>query len=200
MTDPAPRAYHKRKRAWTEARTRLRITEAAVELHGSVGPARTSVTEVAKRAGVSRMTVYNHFPTEVDLFTACSSHWAALNPFPDPSRWDRADPAERLVLALEELYGWYAPNRSMLGNVLRDAPSVPALAEVMGALWSPFMDRVVGALADGWSCAEESPVSLRAMLRVAVDFGTWERLAESGLNPAEAARLAARMVTGAVGG
>jgi AcrR family transcriptional regulator len=200
MTDPAPRAYHKRKRAWTEAQTRLRITEAAVELHGTVGPARTSVTEVAKRAGVSRMTVYNHFPTEAELFTACSSHWAALNPFPDPSHWNRTDPAERLVLALEELYSWYDRNRSMLGNVLRDAPSVPALAEVMGGLWSPFMDRVVSALAGGWSCAKESSDSLRAMLRVAVDFGTWERLAESGLGPCEAARLAARMVTGAVGG
>src|SRR5690606_11521663 len=76
MSTRRPRPYRKRQRALAEEATRLRITEAAVELHGSVGPARTTVTEIAERAGVSRMTVYKHFPSDRDLFVACSTHWA----------------------------------------------------------------------------------------------------------------------------
>ena len=119
MTSPqAPRPYRKQKRARSEEETRRRITQAAVELHGTVGPANTTVTDLARLAGVSRMTVYNHFPTEVDLFTACSTHWATRNPFPDPARWAELDePGERLVHALKELYRWYGLKQDMLGNV-----------------------------------------------------------------------------------
>ena len=140
MTKPSPRPYRKRKRAKSEEQTRQRITEAAVELHGTVGPAHTTVTEVAKLAGVSRMTVYNHFPTEVDLFVACSTHWATQNPFPDPARWAAIDdPSKRLVSALKELYGWYGLKEDMLGQVFRDTPVVPSLAEVMDGFWSTYV-------------------------------------------------------------
>jgi len=199
MTDPSPRAYRKRKRAESEQDTRRRITEAAVRLHGTVGPGKSSITDVAKLAGVSRMTVYNHFPTEVDLFTACSTHWAAQNPFPDPSEWAEGDPSERLVCALEELYGWYALNKGMLGNVLRDIPIVPALAEVMGGLWSPWMDSIVSTLAQGWPLKDVNPVTLDAVLRLTVDFNTWRTLTSSGLDQPAAAALMARMVTCTVG-
>ena len=200
MTDPMPRAYRKRKRAQAEERTRRRITEAAVELHGTVGPANTTLTEVARRAGVSRMTIYNHFPSEADLFRACSTHWATQNPFPDPSTWTITDPGQRLVGALEELYVWYALKEGMLGRVLHDVPNVPALAEVMGGMWGGYMDAVVEALAVGWSDANVAAEELHAMLRVAVDFHSWHVLTESGLYHPVAARLMARMVTGAVGG
>ena len=198
MTKPSPRSYRKSKRAKSEEETRQRITEAAVELHGTVGPANTTLTEVAKLAGVSRMTVYNHFPTEVDLFAACSTHWATRNPFPDPSEWTIADPPERLSAALKELYEWYGLKRQMLGNVLRDVPSVPALAEVMEGLWDSYMEGVIQALAAGWSCANVDTASLHAMLRLAVDFNTWQVMTESGLDHPVAAVLMARMVTRAV--
>ena len=199
MTKPSPRSYRKRKRAKSEQETRRRITEAAVELHGTVGPANTTLTEVAKLAGVSRMTVYNHFPTEVDLFTACSTHWATQNPFPDPSGWTGiADPSERLVGALKELYGWYGLKQRMLGNVLRDVPIVPALAKVMEDLWSTYMEDAVQALAHGWSLGNVETAALHAMLRLAVDFNTWQVLTGSGLDHPVAAEVVARMVTGAV--
>ena len=198
MTSRTPRTYRKQKRADAERATRLRITEAAVTLHGTVGPAKSTVTDVAKLAGVSRMTVYNHFPTEVDLFRACSSHWAEQHPFPDPAGWSGADPAERLEAGLTELYAWYGINRSMLGNVFRDVPSVPALAEVMGGLWEDYVTAVVGALARGWSLEACEPAELDAMLRLAVDFGSWHVLARSGMTYTNAAALMSRLVSGAL--
>lgn len=199
MPAPEPRAYRKRKRAEAEEDTRRRITEAAVELHGTVGPAKSTLTDVATLAGVSRTTVYNHFPTEVDLFRACSTHWASKNPFPDPASWKDDDPSERLLAALNELYRWYGAKRDMLGNVLRDVPVVPALAEVMEGLWKGYMDGVTEALAQGWSAETTDAGAIRAMVRVAVDFGTWQLLADSGLDDDVAANLMARMVAGASG-
>ena len=96
------RAYRMRRRAELQEQTRLRITEAAVELHGTLGPARTSVTAVAERAGVERATVYRHFPDERSLFLACSGHWRAANPAPDPGAWAAIpDPDVRLREALD---------------------------------------------------------------------------------------------------
>src|SRR5215213_9482442 len=97
----ARRPYRKRRRAQLEAETRLRITDAAIELHGSVGPARTTISAVADRAGVQRATVYRHFPDEEALFDACSSHWMAQHPLPNVEAWKAiTDPDERLRLAL----------------------------------------------------------------------------------------------------
>lgn len=194
MTPSKPRAYRKRKRAEAEEETRRRITEAAVELHGTVGPAKSTIKEVATRAGVSRTTVYSHFPTEVDLFRACSNHWASENPFPDPASWTDEDPSERLLVALEELYRWYGAKRGMLGNVLRDVPVVPALAEVMGGLWGDYMGAVVTTLTHGWSEDTGDDATLGVMVRLAVDFGTWQLLVDSGLDDDVAANVMARMV------
>ena len=199
------RPYRKTQRARQEAETRLRITEAAVELHRTLGPAYTKVTDVAELAGVSRMTVYNHFPTEVDLFVACSTHWATDNPFPDPERWASIDdPSERLLSALSELYGWYGLKEDMLGKVFRDTPILPPLAEVMEKLWSAYVDELVRTLACGWPVAgapdkvREDGV-LESALRLVVDFGTWRVLTEAGLDDGRAAELTARLVSGALG-
>src|SRR3954468_12285216 len=103
------RKYEKKRRAELEAETRRRITETAVELHGTVGPARTSISAIAERAGVRRSTVYRHFPDEAALFDACSSHWEAANPVPDLARWESiGDPDERLQAGLSDLYAYYA--------------------------------------------------------------------------------------------
>jgi len=193
-----PRPYQKRERARQEEATRRRITEAAVELHGTIGPARTTVTDLARLAGVSRMTVYNHFPTERDVFVACSSHWAAAHPFPDPSGWVSAEaPADRLSRALRELYRWYQDNRGMLANVLRDTEVVPSLQPVMAAIWPPYLDRVVETLARGWVVRRSERTALRAMLRLAVEFSTWQVLTAAGLSSARAADRAYQMVLGA---
>lgn len=197
---PRPRArpYRKTERARQEEETRRRITEAAVELHGTVGPANTRMTEVAKRAGVSRMTVYNHFPTEQDLFVACSTHWAARNPLPDPSDWESVpDPGERLIKALRSLYGYYRLNEAMLGKVFRDAPIMPALDGVMHDFWSLYIGKVVRGLCRDWSMEGGDGPALRAAVRLAVDFHTWRLLTSSGLSAVKAADLGGRMVLGA---
>src|SRR4051812_9399836 len=120
MTDQKQkRPYRKKRRAELEAETRRRITETAVELHGTLGPSRTSMSAVAERAGVRRSTLYRHFPDEEALFAACSSHWAAANPLPDIGSWAAtADPEVRLRAALEELYGFYRRTHGMMENLI----------------------------------------------------------------------------------
>src|ERR671914_3025215 len=102
------RRYEKRARAAQEEATRLRIIEATIALHGTVGPARTTISAIADRAGVRRATVYRHFPDERALFLGCSGTWRERNPVPDPATWAAIpDPAERLTAALDAIYGWY---------------------------------------------------------------------------------------------
>lgn len=197
-TGTSGRPYRKTKRAELEEETRRRITEAAVELHRTLGPAKTGISDVAKLAGVSRMTVYNHFPTEVDLFGACSSHWAARNPFPDPAAWAAIDdPDERLEHALKELFRWYGLKEDMLGKVFRDLPVVPALQEVMAGAWSSYGDELVRTLTRGFSVRGARRKALEAALGLAVDFNTWRALTEAGLSDDGAAKLTAQMVMGA---
>ncbi len=187
------RRYRKRKRAIREEETRERITEALVALHRTVGPANTKVTEVAERAGVSRMTVYNHFPTDADMFEACSTHWIARHPFPDPGAWAAvSDPRERLRAGFGELYAWYRRAEDMWDNVLRDAPIMRSVGDVMDANWWPLVERMVDVLSAGWS-TDESADERRVALRLLLDFRTWQVLTGAGLDDARAAALAVRM-------
>lgn len=129
MTDEK-RAYRMTVRAELQQRTRRRITESAAELHGTIGPARTSMSAVAARAGVRRSTLYRHFPDEAALFAACSSHWAAQHPLPALEVWARIrDPELRLRTALGELYGFYERGEPMLANLVRDLELVEAIRE-----------------------------------------------------------------------
>ena len=118
------RKYRKRRRAEQEEETRRRITEALVDLHGSVGPAGTTIREIAERAGVQRATVYRHFPDEASMLAACSAHWAEQNPFPDPGAWAAIDdPDRRLRAGLSEIYAFYSRNEKMLDNTIGHALS-----------------------------------------------------------------------------
>ena len=119
-----------KRRAELEAETRRRITETAVELHGTLGPARTSISAIAERAGVRRSTVYRHFPDEAALIGACSSHWAAANPVPDMTAWQAIDdPDHRLRTALAELYAYYRRTEQMMDNLHRDELTMPLIAK-----------------------------------------------------------------------
>src|SRR5882762_6594936 len=126
------RSYRMQRRAESQEQTRLRITESAVALHGTLGPARTSISAVALHAGVRRSTVYRHFPDEASLFSACTSYWTAANPFPDVDRWAAIeDPAARLPAALRELYGHYRHSDSMMNNILRDQATMPIVQRML---------------------------------------------------------------------
>jgi len=193
------RLYRMKLRAQRQEETRRRITEALVELHRTVGPARTTVSEVATRAGVRRMTVYNHFPTDREMIDACSSHWIALHPPPDPREWERIpDPRVRARTGLEELYGFYRRNRDMVGNFVRDAPLVPALAEVLGRKWFPAMEAIADALVRGRDVGHAGTRRPRAVVEVALAFATWLTLTEGGLTDESAATVAAAMIDGAL--
>ena len=191
-----PRRYELRKRADAMQDTRRRITEAAVELHGSIGPARTTMTAVAERAGVQRQTVYRHFPTEEDLFVACSGHFAETHPWPDVEAWRAiADPAERLESALDELYAYYEVTEAMYTNLFRDE----TLVEPVGARlphFRAYLDGAARVLAAGWDVPDQRRAILVAAARHAVDFNTWRSLARDGGVPrAGVVELASAMVT-----
>ena len=182
--------YRLKARADRQAQTRLRITEATVKLHATVGPARTTVTAVAERAGVDRLTVYRHFPTQRDLFTACSAHAQALHPPPDPAAWASiAVPERRLELALRELYAFYSANEGLLANVLRDAETMPLVRE-LSAPRRAYLEDVRSLLARGWNVRGRRRARLLAVMAHALEFSTWRSLVPlSGLTVGEAAQL-----------
>ena len=192
------RKYTKRRRAESEQETRQRITEAAVALHGSVGPARTTISAVADKAGVQRATVYRHFPDEESLFAACSGHYAAMNPPPDLTAWaDEKDVDARLRQALTEMYSWYARTEPMLDNVLRDAPVVPAMGAAIARRLAYF-GMVLDALLTGRPERGHARRRVKAALTHALAFPTWQSLVRhNGLKDTEAVSLMATMVEAA---
>jgi len=184
------RAYRKRRRAQLQNETMLRITEATVDLHGSVGPARTTISGVADRAGVQRATVYRHFPDEQALFDACSSHWMAQHPLPDPAAWAAIDdPAERLRTALKQLYRWYEHGEYMLEKTTRDVALVPALRPSMEA-FAGWVDQAADAIVRRRPERGARRRRVRAAVGHALAFDTWRSLVrEQRLSQAEAIEL-----------
>ncbi len=186
------RRYDMKKRAEQQRETRRRIVEATVELHRTRGPAHTTVKEIAQRAGVNRLTVYNNFPDIADLLRACSRRWTEQNPAPDPTPWEEiCDPEARLRTALTELYGYYASTEPMRANVLRDAETMPELAALLEGTVVPYLEAVRELLAEGWEVRGEGRRRrLLATLKLAIDFQTWRSLErESGLSREEAVEL-----------
>jgi AcrR family transcriptional regulator len=184
------RIYTLKKRAEQQAETRQRIVEATVELHSSVGPALTTISMVAERAGVQRHTVYAHFPDERSLFAACSGLVEERDPLPDAAAWrDIADRRERLTAGLTAVYDWYGRNAQLVACVLRDAelhevtretnmnhfgPPMAAWQEVLGATLGP---------------------KRRAMLQLALNYHTWRTLVlDAGLEQREAVQAMARAI------
>ena len=187
------RPYRLRARAATMDRTRERITHAAVELHGTIGPAATTMSAVAELAGVTRATLYRHFPNETALFTACSADWLAANPRPDPSGWAAvADPVRRLGAALTELYAYYRSTEQMRSNLLRDIAAIPERFRPGIVAFPPTTVQVLEA---GWPGPSEAHLR-HAALGHAVGFETWRSLAKEGLTDEESAELMVRFVTG----
>jgi AcrR family transcriptional regulator len=197
MTDEK-RPYRKTRRAELEQETRLRITQSAVALHGTLGPVRTSIGAIAAHAGVRRSTVYRHFPDEEALFTACTAHWAAENPAPDLSAWRAIeDPDERLHQALRSLYAFYRDTRGILENVQRDAAISPVV-EKMSAGFRAYFAAARTTLMAGRRARGHARRRLQASIGLALAFATWRSLAiEQGLDDDEAAELMCRAVASA---
>jgi AcrR family transcriptional regulator len=191
------RKYELKKRAEEMAQTHLRITEAAIELHGTLGPARTTLSAVAERAGVERRTLYRHFPTEADLFAACSTHYFTANPWPDLDSWRAIrDPQQRLERALDELYAYYERTKPMLSNVLRDAELVDVARDAVAPL-SAYLEEAADILTIGRQGRGRRRQLLRGALRHALAFSTWHSLSTSGIGRSEAAKLTTALVEAA---
>lgn len=176
------RKYELKQRAEQVGETRRRIVEATIDLHLTHGPAATAIAEVARRAGVQRRTVYNHFPDDTALFAACSEHWRAQHPAPDPAGWTD------LRQGLRELYAWYRETEPMTANVLRDAEVLPSLRRVIEPGLGAYVEAVRRALARGRGRSSR----VDAAIRLVADFHAWRTLAPLG--DEEAAEIAAEFV------
>jgi len=187
------RNYTKTKRAENQAETRERIVAAALALHGEVGPAATTVSMIAERAGVQRHTVYAHLPDEHATFMACSAMHMERFPLPSPVQWSGVnDPAVRLREALRALYDWFARNAEVMGFVLRDAETNPTLHDVAMLRFGAPLTAIARSLGDGLG-----PKG-RAALALAMSFHTWRTLTrEAGLAGDDAAELMAASVLAA---
>lgn len=186
------RSYTLKKRAEQQAETRQRIVEAAVELHSTIGPAATTLSMIAEKAGVQRHTLYAHFPDERSIFTACSGLAHERDPIPTADAWRGInDEMERLTTALGAIYGWYGRNASLLNNVMRDVAHHPMVQEIQRTRALPVIKgwhEVLGASLDARQ---------RALLRLALSFHTWRTLTqEAGLEPAAAVEAMVKMVEG----
>jgi AcrR family transcriptional regulator len=194
------RKYEQKRRAQLQQETRRRIAEAALELHSSVGPAKTTISAIAEKAGVQRQTFYRHFSDELSLFRACSSLDLSENPPPVPEQWAPiVDPEERLRVALAELYAYFGRRERILANVLRDAEgeaevnaNLREVLKPMAAHW----ERMREVLCVGWEVPDgASEKLLWASIGVALDFQTWRTMVrEQGLSDEEAIEVMARMV------
>ena len=194
------RTYDLKRRAERQEETRQRIVEAAVALHTNLGPSRTTVKAIAEEAGVTRPTVYAHFPDERSLFQACSGHVGATVPAPDASVWRAvADPAGRLETALRAWYAHYERLETLLNNVERDARVMPIVAELNGHRLHE-LDELRELLLEGWPARGARRARLRKAIGHALQFGTWESLVRGqGCRPAEAVGLMVALARAAAG-
>jgi AcrR family transcriptional regulator len=192
------RKYELKARAESQRETRDRIARVTAELHEEQGVARTTVAEIARRAGVTRLTVYNHFPDLSELLPACAAHYERLHPLPDfPSLLAQTIPRTRALEVLTGLYAWYRETEPMFGKLFSDRASVPELDRFL----EQNIDRVLADLADDLSAAFGAhgvrARRLHALVRVALDFWTWRRLTREGLGDDDAAEVMVGAVTAA---
>ena len=184
-----------KKRAEAEEETRRRITQSTVDLHEALGPARTSVSAIAEHAGVRRSTVYRHFPDELALFTACTSHWMGINPPPDPSPWVTIpDADDRLSTALNALYAYYRRTRQMMTSIHRDEELMPLVKQMMRG-YREYLEVVRDILLDGRQMPLARRMAVKAAIGHALSFPVWRSLAlEQGLRDEDCSELMCRLV------
>ena len=189
------RKYQLKKRAVQQKKTRQRIVEATVHLHETIGVPGTTISAIAKEAGVERLTVYRHFADEHALLTACTGHYLSQNPLPDPSQWESiADPELCLRTALGEIYAFHRQTEAMMIPTYRDIESVPTLQEILTpffAYWRDIRDR----LAEKYPGRSETHALLCASLGHAIHFLTWQSLVrQQGLEDNQAIEVMVAMV------
>ena len=181
------------RRAEQAGQTRQRIVEATVALHGSVGPASTTIAAIAEAAGVTRLTVYRHFPDHAALFAACSAHWISGQQLPDPAAWSRiGDPASRLRAGLADLYRFFRAGAGMLTCLYRDFAALPEGQQQALRDWDTLFRDVLTA---PFCSTGDEHRTLHALVGHAISFRTWRSLClDHGLTDTEAAGAMTGMV------
>ena len=184
------RSYQLKRRAEHQDQTRQRIIEATIELHQTIGPKATTVSEIAERAQVGRVTVYRHFPDEPTLARACSGQYFERHPFPDPERWLAiTDPVERLRTGLRETYAYHRATELMITHVLADARDHPVVAP-----YHAHFRYAADVLTEPWRERGRRRTLLRAGIAVALSFDTWRTLTrEQQLTDDQALELMLRL-------
>ena len=192
------RVYRMTKRAAAEEETRKRITQSTVDLHEALGPSRTSISAIAEHAGVRRSTVYRHFPDETALFIACTEHWMAANPPPDPAPWAAIpDGDERLRAALNHLYSYYRRTRQMMESIHRDEEVMALVKQMMGG-YRGYLRNVHALLMTGRQPEAGNLRTVEAAVGHALSFPVWRSLAhEQGLTDEECSALMCALVRAA---
>jgi AcrR family transcriptional regulator len=192
------RQYTLKIRAERQRETRERIVAATEALHREVGPARTTIADIARRAGVERLTVYNHFPELAELLGACQAHFLSAHPPPDisPGEATNKNGLDRLESALVRLYGWFRANEAMEQNIHRDRDLLPELDQLLRRSADPVWDRAAADYSALIATRPRAAAAVRSMVRVALDFRTWQLVTRGGASDREAARTLARAVGG----
>ena len=189
------RSYRLQERAKRQAQTRQRIIDATVALHQELGPVATTVAEIARRAGISRLTVYNHFPSDGELFAACQQQFLTQHPEPDlTAALALGDPTERVRAVLTLLYPSFRRQAPMAANVLHDRRALPALDTLLARTRDTGIDELTQTLTAGYAARGHAAARLRAVIALALDFSTWQRLTQDGLSDDNAAKLMADLV------
>lgn len=185
------RPYELNRRAVSQNETRQRIVDATIELHRTIGAAQTTFSEIAKRAGVGRVTVYRHFPDEETLSFACSGYYFSQHPFPNIERWRAvADPLDRLRQGLRESYAWHRENEEMISMALAEARDLPIMAP-----YHAFWDDAAETLAAPWRLRGRRRSKLKAAVALALSFDTYRTLTrEQHLTDEQVIELMARLV------
>lgn len=193
MRSPKARPYRMTKRAEGVDETRQRIVEATLHLHTTIGPAKTTISAIADEAGVTRLTVYRHFPTADELYAACTTHWMSQHPRPDPAMWAKIkSPQQRARKGLSELYGWYRENADDQFAVRRDVDAMPVW---VGAAMRNVDAQIADALVAGSNRRGAARRRLRAAAGHAVSYDTWRSLAiDQGLDDDESAELMTKLL------
>lgn len=195
ITQMNRRKYTLKQRAKQQEETRARIVEATMALHEEVGPRNATVSAIAERAGVQRLTVYRHFPNDTALFQACTSCWLERHPPPDPRSWSDCDlPLERSRTALHALYRYYRGTHEMWRVSYRDLDEVPALAEPMAG-FEDYLKGVRDDLVRSWNPATGQRQRLTAAIALSLRFSTWDSLQREGMKEKPAASLMADWLT-----
>lgn len=191
ITEMAKRKYELKKRAVKKRRTRERIVEATVALHQEIGPGATTISGIAERAGVQRLTVYRHFPTERDLLAACSSSFINRHPPPNPVADETLGADEQTRAVLQAFYQYYQETSEMWASIYRDKNRMASVAEVMEG-FEKHLETVEKHLQAAW--APRRSKRLHASIAHALHFSTWQSLDLLGLNARDMAALVSTWV------